>query len=167
MYGSSALPEHMGSDPGRGFTSNDGLTWNNQQDTLSLVPALWENPSIGWAASLDNKIYKWQGTITSVNDIALENTPRDFTLSQNFSNPFNPSTEISFQLPFAAHLSLSVYDLLGREIAVLISEEKPAGNHAVTWNADRVASGMYFYRLEARGEDGMKWGQTRKMVFLR
>ena len=74
---------------------------------------------------------------------------RTFTLMQNYPNPFNPTTVISFQLPARTFVTLKVYDILGREVAQLISGEMTAGEHAVTFDGSRLASGMYFYRLSS------------------
>lgn len=73
--------------------------------------------------------------------------PKQFQLEQNYPNPFNPSTVISWQSPVGGWQTLKVYDLLGREVAVLVNEEKPAGKHSVTFDASSFTSGVYFYRL--------------------
>ena len=80
------------------------------------------------------------------------NTPKhpyEFQLSQNFPNPFNPTTKIVFSIPQKIHVRLSVWNTLGEKIATLVDETRPAGNHTVTFNASDIASGLYFYRLEA------------------
>ncbi|MBI3004883.1 MAG: T9SS type A sorting domain-containing protein [Ignavibacteriales bacterium] len=76
-------------------------------------------------------------------------SPRIFALQQNFPNPFNPSTTIQYDLPSKAHVRLRVFDVLGREVATLVNEERAAGNHRVSWNAAKFSSGVYFYRIEA------------------
>lgn len=90
-----------------------------------------------------------------------EEAPRVFSLAQNYPNPFNPTTTIVFTLPFlgtngaegregvGSFVSLKVYDLLGRELATLVNEEKVPGAYMVTWNASGFASGGYIYRLTA------------------
>jgi hypothetical protein len=92
--------------------------------------------------------------------------PTEFALSQNYPNPFNPETRITFEIPSSAGASavtsLRVFDVLGREVAVLINEEKEAGRHSITWDARSVASGVYFYRLTAANFASMK-----KMVVVR
>jgi hypothetical protein len=75
--------------------------------------------------------------------------PRQVVLQQNYPNPFNPSTVINYQLPAFGRVKLTVFDLLGREVSVLVDEGKPAGSYSVTWNAAGYPSGVYFYRLEA------------------
>lgn len=86
---------------------------------------------------------------------------------QNYPNPFNPSTVISWNLAAGSFVSLKVYDFLGREIAVLINEEMPAGSHSLEFSAKTVdtselASGTYFYKLHA----GQNY-EVRKIVLIR
>lgn len=80
---------------------------------------------------------------------AVQGMPGSFVLEQNFPNPFNPQTRIQFTLPRSAYAELKVFDMLGRQIAILISEELPAGKHSVKFNAEGLPSGIYFYRLKA------------------
>ena len=88
--------------------------------------------------------------------------PAEFSLSQNYPNPFNPETVIELALPQTGDVSLVVYNLRGEEVAHLINNAMPAGNHRVSWNASSVASGVYLYRLQA-GE----FVQTKKMLLLK
>ncbi len=90
-----------------------------------------------------------QKIITSVRDDHDGTVPTDFALSQNYPNPFNPSTEIRFGLPFTVHCSLKVFDLLGREVAVLQDGVLPSGSHTVTFDAASLPSGMYIVELRA------------------
>jgi hypothetical protein len=78
-----------------------------------------------------------------------DEVPRDLALEQNFPNPFNPTTVLSFRLPVAGSVRLTVYDLLGREVAVLVDERKAPGTYDVTFDGARFASGMYLCRLTA------------------
>ena len=84
------------------------------------------------------------------------------TLFQNYPNPFNPSTSIEFCIQHGGFVSLKVYDLLGREVATLISEEMRPGRHDVSWNASDLPSGVYFYDVRAGGTT-----QRRKLLLLR
>jgi len=93
--------------------------------------------------------------------------PTLYALNQNYPNPFNSSTSISFELPSDANVVLSVYDVLGREVATLLNTFLPAGNHAVTWNGrsdtgDNVATGIFFYRLQTSEYD-----ETKKMILIK
>jgi hypothetical protein len=86
------------------------------------------------------------GTIVTVGEIP-GTFPAALSLQQNFPNPFNPTTSIRYEVPTATHISLKVFDLLGRQIAVLVDELKAPGSHQVVFDGEGVASGVYFYRL--------------------
>ncbi|MFA6455418.1 MAG: right-handed parallel beta-helix repeat-containing protein [Bacteroidota bacterium] len=98
---------------------------------------------------------------TDVEELS-ENIPTSFGLSQNFPNPFNPSTTIRYALPSSANVKLVIYDLLGREIATLVNEEQSAGWKEVQWNAMNVSSGIYFYKLTAG-----TFIETKKMLMVK
>lgn len=88
--------------------------------------------------------------------------PNQFALEQNYPNPFNPATTIRYQLPAFGPVVLKVYDVLGREVATLVNEEKAAGKYSVTWNASSMSSGVYFYRLQAGAHS-----ETKKLLVLK
>jgi hypothetical protein len=90
------------------------------------------------------------------------NLPSSFTLFQNFPNPFNPTTVIRYQLPLACDVKLAVYDLLGREMTVLVNEKKEAGRYEVKFNGSGLSSGLYFYRMHAGPHN-----EAKKLVLLR
>ncbi|MBC8043889.1 MAG: T9SS type A sorting domain-containing protein [Rhizobacter sp.] len=75
--------------------------------------------------------------------------PTAFGLLQNYPNPFNPTTAIQYQLPIPSKVSLKVFDLLGREVQTLVNDTKPAGYYQANFNASQLASGTYFYKLQA------------------
>jgi hypothetical protein len=75
--------------------------------------------------------------------------PEQFRLSQSYPNPFNPSTTIAFDIPFSAHVSLLVYDCLGREVATLVDATRPPGHYEEVYSASKIGSGVYFYRITA------------------
>jgi hypothetical protein len=102
--------------------------------------------------------------IVQVENGLPNNTPfaHEFSLLQNYPNPFNPSTNISYQLPISSNVTLKVYDVLGNEVATLVNEEKPVGIYDVEFNASQLASGIYFYILQAGNFVEMK-----KMILLR
>ncbi len=91
-----------------------------------------------------------------------ERLPAAFVLEQNFPNPFNPTTTIRYQLPRSAHVVISVFDLLGRQIVKLVEEQQQAGTRSVTWNAAGLPTGIYFCRLTAGDYIGVK-----KMLIIR
>ena len=90
--------------------------------------------------------------------------PEAYALAQNYPNPFNPSTNIRFQLPQAEQVTLRVFDVLGREVAALLDNTSlGGGEHTVRFDASRLTSGVYLYRLEA----GSSFVQTRRMVLAK
>jgi hypothetical protein len=97
---------------------------------------------------------------TPVADNSSSGIITDFILSQNFPNPFNPTTTISYQLPENSRVTLKVFDLLGREVATLVNEQRAAGGYRAEWNAARCASGVYLVRLEAHPTDNARVGST-------
>ncbi|MGB5530586.1 MAG: M20/M25/M40 family metallo-hydrolase, partial [Ignavibacteriaceae bacterium] len=97
------------------------------------------------------------GIRNETNDLAV-----DFVLEQNYPNPFNPITSMQYTTGSRQFVTLKVYDLLGNEIATLVNEEKPAGTYELTWNAEGLPSGVYFYQLRAGN-----FVETKKMVFMK
>jgi photosystem II stability/assembly factor-like uncharacterized protein len=94
--------------------------------------------------------------------------PIQFSLLQNYPNPFNPSTTFAFAIGHSASITLKVYDLLGREVTTLVNEAKEPGRHTVAWDASGVASGVYFYRIEARGNASSHvFTAVKKMVVVK
>jgi hypothetical protein len=102
----------------------------------------------GLQAHADAAIAKWQ-MIMGVNKDGRNGIPITYALGQNYPNPFNPTTEITYDLPSVSRVSLTVFDVLGREVATLVNGEQPAGSYRVPFNASRLSSGVYFYRLTA------------------
>jgi hypothetical protein len=105
----------------------------------------------------------WMQTTTSVEN-GLNQIPAEFSLEQNYPNPFNPETVIRYQLSADSHVSLKIYDLLGREIATLIDEFQRSGIYRTVFSAQHssLSSGIYFYRLAAD-----KFIQTKKMLLIK
>ena len=91
-----------------------------------------------------------------------KNIPTSISLMNNFPNPFNPSTTIQYQLPAMMHARISIYNILGQEVATLVNEIKDAGEYAVTFDASRLASGLYLYQLKAGS-----FVQTKKMLLIK
>lgn len=99
--------------------------------------------------------------ITGVNDFSGAGTT-DFILEDNFPNPFNSVSQISYTLPFESFVKLSVYDLTGREIKTLVNQRQPAGKYSISFDATDLYSGFYFYKLQAGSSE-----QSRKVILLR
>jgi hypothetical protein len=111
-------------------------------------------------------------SVTSVEVPAAAEAPQSFALLQNYPNPFNPSTRISFMLPARSDVKVTVYNLLGQELVTLINGSLGAGQHQVEWTGrdaagNVVATGVYFYRMEARSATGESFSSLRKMMLLK
>ena len=135
------------------------VLFNNLADqTFSVhVPGL---PTAG-QLDPDNWLLN-SSTLASVKDDALAQIPREFRLEQNFPNPFNPTTVVSYQLPVVSEVKLVIYDVLGREVAVPVNEQKAPGSYRVGFDGSRLASGIYMYRLQA-GE----FVATKRLILLK
>jgi len=113
----------------------------------------------GWYVD-DIKITSFQVTPLSTGTVG--ETPDSYKLSQNYPNPFNPVTLINFAIPKTGFVSLKVYDLLGKEVSSLVNETKAAGNYNVMFDASKLSSGIYFYKLETSS-----FTDTKKMVIIK
>ena len=101
-----------------------------------------------------------QATATGVREVAA--LPVAYALHQNYPNPFNPSTTIRYGLPSRSMVSLTIYNAIGQQVAVLQQGEKEAGYHSVQFNASHLASGVYFYRLQTGA-----FVDTKKFLLLK
>jgi hypothetical protein len=100
--------------------------------------------------------------VTGVDPSGVSQLPLRFALEQNYPNPFNPTTLIRYELPRMSDVNLAVYDMLGREVALLVNERKGPGRYSVEFQASVSATGVYFCRLTAGA-----FTQTRKMLVVR
>jgi len=107
----------------------------------------------------------WE-VLTDVKE-SFDGLPRDFSLSQNFPNPFNPETTIAYELPFAAQVELQIYDVLGRKVVVLYSGPQVAGRHSLHWNAGRQSGGLYLYRIIAQAHGRTVYTQVKKLLLVK
>jgi len=104
----------------------------------------------------------FDGTFEYSEEVKVSLVPKELKLNQNFPNPFNPSTKISFSLPESGNVKLAVYNILGEEMMVLVNEIKDSGFHTVDLDASNLASGIYLYRLEAEN-----YVSTKKMTLVK
>lgn len=165
-------------------TVDQGKTWDALDIRLGAFWFINDSVSVGIGEVPDNdKIFRttdgWKtyslidSTITSVSEIS--NSPSEYLLHQNYPNPFNPVTTIEYQIPRSEFVKIKVYDILGREVATLVNEQKPPGTYEVVFSAgsfgdaqnlspkgSTLTSGVYFYTLRAGG-----FMETKKMVLLR
>jgi photosystem II stability/assembly factor-like uncharacterized protein len=146
-------------------SSDAGLTWVLEPtDPLkgNVIAVSFSDSAHGWAATDSGEILRYRPLLTSVRFETGWNLPVQALLHQNYPNPFNPATTIRFELSKSSEVRLSVYDILGREVTVLVNESKHAGVHQASFDGTRFASGVYFYRLTTEGSS-----QTRKLLLLR
>jgi hypothetical protein len=142
-------------------TVND-LTINNEagvtlsqttliNGVLHLVAGVFDN-TVPFTLGPEGEISYEGGSLlipTSVEPPAGSAIPKVFALYQNYPNPFNPVTAIRYDVPKQAHVSIKIYDLMGRKVTELVNDEKPAGSYTISWDAHNYASGMYYYKISA------------------
>ena len=100
--------------------------------------------------------------LTGIFDSRIKKFPAEYDVEQNYPNPFNPTTVISYQIAVSRHVTVKMFDILGREVATLVNEEKPPGSYSVQWNAPNMPSGVYFYRLTAGS-----FSQAKKLLLIK
>ena len=148
-------------------STNGGLNWTTMstQYGSNFKGIFFHNNLTGWMVSNGGLIIKTTtGGITGITPISSQ-IPNQFSLSQNYPNPFNPSTKIKFQIPSSGSVAqtfLSVYDVLGREVATLVNQQLQPGTYEVDWDASAYPSGVYFYKLSV-GD----YSETKRMVLLK
>lgn len=144
-----------------GFTTPDGggMVIFNQAGTIYYV--------CEYHASMGMKGIITVSSATGINS-ASNSLPLKYILMQNFPNPFNPSTIISYALPYESRVSLKIYDLVGRQLSELVNKVEPAGFYNINFHPANLASGIYFYRIDATSADGQrKFSSTKKMIILK
>jgi hypothetical protein len=137
-----------------------GTPVNSTIDLLPIGALTWHDatvPASSYTSVLAHYALDIVGSVTTLPGVAGE-----FKLTQNYPNPFNPTTKIDFSIPSAGQTQLKVYNVLGQEVATLVNENVTVGNHSVTFDASRLASGIYLYKLVSGS-----FVSTRKMVLLK
>ena len=152
------------------FTSDQGNTWSeiDTPDSSSVFDLQFVNEQTAFACGQNGAVLRYNYKPTNVDTIVI--TPNDFTLYQNYPNPFNPGTTISWQSPVGSWQTLKVYDLLGREVAILVNEYKPAGSYEVKFDASSLSSGIYFYQLRASDPlagSGQGFVESKKFLLMK
>ncbi len=109
----------------------------------------------------NGRLYKYNINFIGIQQISSE-VPKNFILHQNYPNPFNPNTKIEFELPKTSDITFIVYDLLGKEVYKVNEQSKQAGKYAIDFNAVNLASGIYYYQIDAG-----YFTQTKKMILLK
>ena len=150
------------------WSTDSGVTWQLRDSMQFIYPIhinriFFADTLNGWAVGNGGTIlHTTNGGVSFVEEEQIEEMPSEFLLSNNYPNPFNPSTKIKYSVLQASNVELKVYDILGNEIETLINEEKPAGTYELTWLAENLPSGVYFYQLKAGN-----FIETKKMVLMK
>ncbi len=170
-----------GTSPFKGLiykTTNGGDNWGYQIiDTSYGISAFkyinFVNERIGWAF---NRFSKYIFTNISGDDttfytgITNENQllPKDYVLGQNYPNPFNASTIINYQLSKSSYTRIKIYNITGKEVAVIVNKQQTAGKYQITFNAESLPSGIYFYTLELSSNSSSKiLSETKRMMLIK
>ena len=137
-YGTGTPPYSVYSDTNLALVTGDGRS----------APF---TPTGSWFASraLTGVICYYVNSISEAGNINTE-IPKDFKLAQNYPNPFNPTTNIKYQIPKISFVSLIIYNIIGKEVAVLVNKTQSPGTYVVNWNGSEYSSGVYFYKIETK-----------------
>lgn len=137
-------------DPSGVWTGNKMIIWGGYGVNGLNTGGIYSNPAVIGIKEINGSF------------------PSEFYLSQNYPNPFNPTTKIRFALPMSSFVKLVVYDMLGRELDILVNEQLNAGTYETNWSADKFSSGIYYYKLVV-GDNTNNGGftETKKMVLIK
>jgi len=154
------------------WTTTDNVSWlksnSDRKDTIAV--AIQENTSsLSRIGTVTVNTNTWNSPLTitifqagATSGIQEGDLPKNFALQQNYPNPFNPSTTISYALPHRSHVTLTVFNTLGQKEAELVNGDIDAGYHEIQFNASNLASGVYFYRMQAGS-----YVETKKLLLVR
>ncbi len=147
-------------DPGQIKNSAGGsnVYTQNNPDSIKFNVDIFSNGILYWSDTITVKIHL---NVNDVEDVA-SGFPTEFAFEQNYPNPFNPSTKIKYSIQENSFVNLKVFDVLGREVAILVNEQQKAGYYEVNFNASYLKSGVYFYKINAGS-----FVETKKMVLLK
>lgn len=149
------------------YSDNGGISWSKQNlnnETFTGRDLIFTSENNGWLLCDEGKIFYTSnnGGLTEINEKLFTPLPLSYTLLNNFPNPFNPTTIISYQLPENEFVSLKIYDLLGKEISSLVKSYQIAGDHKVEFDASDFSAGVYIYQIRAG-----RFNQSKKMILLK
>jgi photosystem II stability/assembly factor-like uncharacterized protein len=160
------------SDASGPYLSRDrGITWTSQTAfpfAGSIFHGAFSDTAAGWMVTSFGEVLLYHGEIPTFTVSMGSNTPTSFALEQNYPNPFNPLTTIRFQVPSRSRVRLTIYNMLGQQIAEVVNKEFGAGSYEQIWGGT-VSSGIYFYRIEAVPLDnaGKRFVDVKKMILLK
>jgi uncharacterized protein YneR len=157
-------------DGGVYYTKNNGINW------LNINPD-WTNFNHGSLVISDSFVFLgtsyngiWRYPLSRINTNVLlpsRNVPSEFFVKQNYPNPFNPATHINYELPLASHVLVKVYDMVGREVATLVDENKPGGYYTAVFNGSKFSTGIYFARITISSSKNNLFTKTLKMALVK
>jgi len=152
-------------------STNAGNSWTTQTAfpfSGAIFHGTFADTTSGWMVTSFGEILRYEGSILTSATSPSSSVPARFVLEQNYPNPFNPTTTIRFTVPVRSRVKLSVYNVLGQRIAEVVDKEFSAGSYEQVWG-ENVASGIYFYRIEATSLDksGEKFVDVKKMVLIK
>jgi len=145
-------------------SSDHGISWIDISAGLSdrfVYGIALDSKDYLYAATGSAGVFRSLDPVTAI-ELVQNDAPKFFSLSQNYPNPFNPSTEIRLVIPYFGKVTLKIFDVLGREVAVLVDENLPPGSYTRSWDASRFNSGVYFYRLHAK-----YFTETKKLLLIK
>ncbi len=158
MYGSPALV-----DDGTLYVATHGIIDAEHFALIAMNTGSYGLANSPWPKFRQNNANTGNVQASGPSEVAGHATgPSGYELRPNYPNPFNPRTLISYQLPVNSMVRLAVYDIMGREVAVLVNEKKEPGNYEMQFDGSRLASGVYTYKMQAGG-----FVQTRKLLLIR
>jgi hypothetical protein len=166
--GSNGNPDNLfsvtGSNGSYQITNLDDGSYVISADKVGYNSAALSNVAIDYSSGIFNtngsNLVLPVNTITDVK--TAEVLPGNFVLGQNYPNPFNPSTVIKYSIPTNSYVQIKLYDVIGREVSTLAKGQMNAGTYSITFNAESLPSGIYFYRIQAGN-----FVQTKKMILLK
>ena len=146
------------------YSQDMGNNWQQAPIWIQNPIVDMELSNDGWLyfATPDSGVFRFNTTYVGLNHQSDDAVVEKYELLQNYPNPYNPETTISFDLPRTSEVTLKIFNILGEHVTTLVSKRLLAGNHQYKWNAGSLASGVYLYRLEAAG-----FVQTKKMILMR
>jgi hypothetical protein len=154
------------SETGKVITDGASFGTGLSRDGIIAYVLFNEKTAGNHFASIESVIARNSGNLDLEVNFAGMNTgvgvPKTFSLNQNYPNPFNPVTKIEYALPNDAKVTIKIFDMLGREVKVLVNEVKKAGYYSVEWNGSQLSSGVYFYKMQAGDFNAVK-----KMILIK
>jgi hypothetical protein len=147
-----------------------GLEWRSEVPDPFTKIAAFTGKNNGIIVDISTPATHFVDIITGTGDPVSTTSaiPTQFDLSQNFPNPFNPTTKIEYAIPVDGKVSILIYDIAGREVMSLVNSVQTAGYYSVNFNGSNLASGMYFYRINvAGGEEAKNFKATKRMVLIK